>query len=291
MKAETICDDVTAMLKDGGVLVHVSSRAARIGVGDALVTVTRASYGRVPNGIGVKGDIDFHEHGVTPRAAVRLAEQYLVLSPSLTIDLSDASAGSSSLPRARSPHPGALALLTARKFAEELPSTRGLVHLVHPCVGCASGIERASVMRTLPDVISLLRGGDGWGAANAARPLIGFGEGLTPSADDVLVGVAALLWAWRWSAFSDFTAAVAGSAFDLTTIVSADLLMHASQGRFASPLHALVLALDANHQDSTLTACQELLTVGASSGADLLTGALIGASVLTSQPLQRELVS
>ncbi len=291
MSAATICDDASAMLANGGILVHVSSRAARIGVGDALVTVTRASYGPVPHGIGVEGDIDFREHGVTNRAAIRLDGQRLVLSSRLAIDLGNASTASSSLPRAFLPHPGALALLTAQTFAENLPSTRGLVHLVQPAARCEPDIERASVLRILPTVLALLGEGNGRGAADTARPLIGLGEGLTPSADDVIVGISALLWAWQWPGLSDFTAAVARSAAALTTIVSADLLMHASQGRFASPLHALVRSLDANDQASTLSACQELLTVGASSGADLLTGVLIGASVLTSQPLQRELVS
>jgi len=119
------------------------------------------------------------------------------------------------------------------------------------------------------------------GAAAAARPLLGLGEGLTPSGDDVLVGIAATLRAWRWPGATSFARRCAAVAPDRTTAVSADLLAHAAEGRFTAALHAVVRALDEDDAPATNRASRRLLTVGATSGADLLTGVLTGAGVLT----------
>lgn len=118
-------------------------------------------------------------------------------------------------------------------------------------------------------------------AGAAARPLLGFGTGLTPSGDD-LVGAA--LFARRVLAPGDARWAALGEALARETVtrshpVSAALFGDLARGRSFAPLHAAAWALAADDDRDALRAASALTAIGHSSGWDMLTGFLLGLGI------------
>lgn len=113
-----------------------------------------------------------------------------------------------------------------------------------------------------------------------ARGLIGLGPGLTPSGDDCLVGVLAVLQsrepAWLASA-PRVRAAVAAAAVEGTSPVAAEFVRCALEARFAEPLTALLAAADAA---GARAAAAELGRHGATSCADTLLGVWLALTAL-----------
>lgn len=115
--------------------------------------------------------------------------------------------------------------------------------------------------------------------AEAARPLLGLGSGLTPSGDDFVGGA---LFARRLMAVGDATAwnaAVARIVADaavLTHPISARLLGDLAAGEGWAPLHDLARGLARGEVDAAIGAARHLTALGHSSGWDLLTGLLMG---------------
>lgn len=118
---------------------------------------------------------------------------------------------------------------------------------------------------------------------DAVSRVIGRGPGLTPSGDDVLVGVLAVLtspWAGDSGAEAarSLTAAIERHAAT-TTDVSRHLLRQAGSGRFSRPLEELMAALAADALPVELiTAARAVVDIGATSGADTCMGLLETAS-------------
>ena len=107
--------------------------------------------------------------------------------------------------------------------------------------------------------------------------LVGLGQGLTPSGDDLLCGVAlALPQSGAWGPRrSDLVAAIAASAHS-TVPLSASFLADAGQGQARSQIHQLISALSTGID--VPGAVEGVLTIGHRSGHDLLTGLLSGLS-------------
>lgn len=112
------------------------------------------------------------------------------------------------------------------------------------------------------------RGRDAAAAITAARALIGLGPGLTPAGDDCLVGWLAGLWAGGDSGHALVASTgpvLLAAARERTGPLSRAFLAAAVAGAFAEPVRAFVARPDA----ARLAA---LLTLGATSGRDLLAG-------------------
>lgn len=107
---------------------------------------------------------------------------------------------------------------------------------------------------------------------DAARVLVGLGEGLTPAGDDYLVGALAVLhrlaagWPLAGTPAGD---ALIAHACRSTPSVSAAFLCHAVAGQFSEPLRDLVMADTVAAARPPATA---LAGMGATSGVDTLTG-------------------
>lgn len=105
--------------------------------------------------------------------------------------------------------------------------------------------------------------------------LAGLGGGLTPAGDDFLCGIMLA----GWLAHPDpegFCQAVVETAASRTTILSAAFLRAAGRGECRAAWHRLLPALAAGAQDAIITAAQDVLEHGATSGADALTGFVTG---------------
>ena len=109
-----------------------------------------------------------------------------------------------------------------------------------------------------------------------AAGLAGLGGGLTPAGDDFLTG--AMLWAWlAHPTPAPLCRTLAKTAVPRTTTLSAALLRAAARGECSAPWHALLAALSEGLEGADAritTAVQEILTHGATSGADSLAGFL-----------------
>lgn len=120
--------------------------------------------------------------------------------------------------------------------------------------------------------------------------LAGLGPGLTPAGDDFLVGLLAALQSASWSQMQQagvlpgICAAMAETAAERTMRLSAAWLRAAGQGCFGEPWHHLIVALNANSTDAITAAAHRILTTGATSGVDAMTGFLWGIHVLSNEP-------
>jgi hypothetical protein len=110
-----------------------------------------------------------------------------------------------------------------------------------------------------------------------ARDVAGRGPGLTPSGDDLLVGIVLALRLWPGIASSLDGGAQAArdllvnAAQPRTTRISSAYLETARQGQAAEPWHVLVTSLHRSPAE-TRRAVRRLLRIGETSGADTLTG-------------------
>ena len=115
-----------------------------------------------------------------------------------------------------------------------------------------------------------------------AAALTGLGPGLTPTGDDLLVGLASMSQRLVGGGLVEaraavaFTTSLAGLPAGETTPAAHRLLQNASKGQFPSVLASAVEMIGNPHADpeSLQTLTVRLASVGAHSGADLLAGAL-----------------
>ncbi|MEV4397386.1 DUF2877 domain-containing protein [Nonomuraea sp. NPDC049607] len=126
----------------------------------------------------------------------------------------------------------------------------------------------------------------------AVARLVGFGPGLTPSGDDLLVGALAVLSRTARSAGGPAPARAFRTLADgvrrhahRTTDVAAHYLRLAAEGHYSEPILDLVDALVTGADRTAVPArTQAALRVGASSGADGVAGVLLGLRVLGFSP-------
>lgn len=114
---------------------------------------------------------------------------------------------------------------------------------------------------------------------------IGMGPGLTPSSDDMLVGMLAAAYRYAPTArrLRDNPLFAHTQPLErLTTHVSCAYLHHASRGYFSTPLRRAVFALRQNGRD--MAAVVRLLSHGHTSGADTLLGVWLGAMAVEQLP-------
>jgi hypothetical protein len=130
--------------------------------------------------------------------------------------------------------------------------------------------------RSVGDVVGALGDSSAEAAIAAALPLIGLGPGATPSGDDLLVGLSAGLTATGHPLARPFASGVAGHAVGLTTSVAESYLFHAGRLEFSERVHRTALAILKGPVAELPGAVAAALAWGASSGADLLVGLLVG---------------
>jgi len=115
------------------------------------------------------------------------------------------------------------------------------------------------------------------------KALVGLGEGLTPSGDDCLVGLLAVLHV------TGFLSGHVGSPVHAqfcqclrlgTSQLSGEFVRCALEGHFAEPLVLLVRALCAPATDAWPAHAATLAAVGHSSGVDAMVGIALGCRLL-----------
>ncbi|MGY3777945.1 DUF2877 domain-containing protein [Isobaculum melis] len=111
----------------------------------------------------------------------------------------------------------------------------------------------------------------------AIRYFIGRGKGLTPSGDDLLLGILAVHHQFGLVLPSFLTTlAQIVTTENCTTDVSKAYLKHAIKGEFSSSILQLMKGLSINPRENMSFALQQVLAHGHTSGADTITGLLLG---------------
>jgi len=118
---------------------------------------------------------------------------------------------------------------------------------------------------------------------NLAMKLIGLGPGLTPSADDVLAGLMAAfllvgenlgIKSNRLQLINEAITSCVNSS--ITTLLSMEFLYHASHGEVNEPILKLIEVILTSDSVNVIKATRKLLSIGETSGTDILLGLLLG---------------
>lgn len=246
-----------------------------------LLTVAHESMGGLPNGVLVDPPIALDQIGIAHGMSVQSDGTTLrVPGASLVIFLGGAASWSPAIPVVRG--------LTAARRDERAQRALRVAADHAPAIGLGPllvGIvdDRASVgslgraaARSLAEVVEALGQRRLGRAVATAFPLIGLGPGATPSGDDLLVGFAAGLAVTEHPLARPFASCVAQDAGGLTTSVAESYLAHAGRLEFSERVQAAALAVLSGPESELPKAVIAALAWGASSGADLLVGLLVG---------------
>jgi len=118
----------------------------------------------------------------------------------------------------------------------------------------------------------------------ASKRLIGLGPGLTPAADDFLLGILASLYyiGYYFGNHLENLKKIAGfMIYDLpgrTTFISEIMLRSGMKARFSEPIRDLMLAVI--HNTSVQDKCINLLSIGGTSGSDCAAGIVFGGALM-----------
>ena len=158
---------------------------------------------------------------------------------------------------------GVVVLADGRRLAARRPAA---------AVPGPPGVNAPAMLRALGGVPGLAARSAAAGPLDDPERLLGRGQGLTPSGDDVLIGFIAMCAhahrEWGLPDPAPLAAALAARAPGRTTAVSAALLAEAARGRFAPVVGAVCRASSAELP----AALARLAAVGATSGLDTLVG-------------------
>jgi len=119
----------------------------------------------------------------------------------------------------------------------------------------------------------------------ASKRLIGLGPGLTPAADDFLLGILASLYyiGYYFGNHLENLKKIAGfMIYDLpgrTTFISEIMLRNGMEARFSEPIRDLMLAV--TNSNSINDEGVNLLNIGGTSGSDCAAGIVFGGALMT----------
>ena len=287
-RASNVSDAVPRRIARAGVdslrVQSIYRSVVNITTADGLLTVASPEGGGLPNGVLADLGPDWRQIGLHSGMVVSAsATSIRVPDAGLEIQFDAASRWSPRLESSAAAADAATArwgrrAAATRAIAQARASAGGFGPLLRDavCHDPVGILDKARPM--LADLVSALEAGDRSLAAKVATRLIGLGPGLTPSGDDVLVGIEAALHALARPS-AGFLAPALGDVDERTTALAATLLRHAAAGEFAERLHILLAALLGSDDESIPAAIDRAVAWGATSGSDCLLGVLIGLDV------------
>jgi Protein of unknown function (DUF2877) len=165
--------------------------------------------------------------------------------------------------------------LCALSGAQLLRSEERIAAIPVPPPQSAFGIAAATLLAARVSALGdALRQRDPSAVTAAAARLLGLGEGLTPSGDDVLTGLA-FVSAHRGTRLHGALASLAAALDDeeeRTTLLSVATLRHALEARAQQGLHDLIRAVRDGDGERIGDAALRVARIGHTSGTDMLSG-------------------
>ncbi|MFB0551281.1 MAG: DUF2877 domain-containing protein [Nitrososphaeria archaeon] len=149
----------------------------------------------------------------------------------------------------------------------------------------------------LPHISKLLeaiRLGSSQDVKRIAKKLIGFGPGLTPSADDMLSGLMTSLVFMAENLgvgknfVSEVNETIASCVPGRTSLLSQEFLMHAASGEANEKIATLIEKIMTSDVDEVEDATKKVLAIGESSGTDIVLGILLGSQTLLDKARYRD---
>lgn len=272
-----VTPDVAAWSADPTGRIHSVHRAAmyiEMDRTDDLVVLALDAVGGVPRGALIAGLADFRAHGLERGMAVTgTAGRLSIPRAGFTIDVAGARQWSASLPATAACNPGRALrrrVGTARALAGAAAPRGGFAPLLGD--GRIDGDFAAAARPRVAALAAAVQNSQVATAAEAASSLIGLGPGLTPSGDDLLVGLLAGLEAAGYPLRSALATSIARHARDRTTRIGAAVLANAARGQFAERLHDVIVAVARPDAGGLPRAIERAMAYGATSGADTLVG-------------------
>jgi len=245
------------------------SRACNLAWGAHLISLVQPAYGMVPGGVAVA-----YEGGFRPGEPVVWDGERL-RGAGQTVSLSGAALWTNKSPLS---HPHCSQELWGGMTEVALHQGRGeLVRLLSPGAAPAGGWCSFAQGR-MEALLEALRAGRHAALAEATRSLVGLGEGLTPSCDDFLLGLLAVLYYAGAPGYAPLADAVRRHVAG-TTPVSANYLRLAADGGFSERIETAALALLSNGDAPAAAAA--LIASGQSSGTDSLVGIIMAGRILS----------
>lgn len=282
MHAERVSLGVSRIARPGatGTVLSVHRHAVNLrlsgsaiddrGDGGRLVSILATAHGGLPNAIEVRPSDAPSLRRIRPGSGVRVGADTIELEAGLVVRLTGAAAWDPRLAAIAPVQPG---------LRERLAVARVAVRGAGP-----GGLDGQSPFApTAAPWLDWLRRGLRLGteagrtqATEAGCRLIGLGPGLTPSGDDLLVGLTAALTATAHPWARTLALAWAGAAPSATTPVAAAFHGHAAAAEYAELVGATLRAILVGQPDEVAGRVREAAGWGASSGRDLLAGLLLG---------------
>lgn len=262
----------------GGVVHSVFQRVVNVTGGDGqLFTIAARNIDNAPRTL-VADAPGFDGLGLVRGGKVDAAADAITLQGRVRIRLEGARPWHAALPR----YPDDDARLRGNVgYARE--------HAGSGAFGAASRADEPGPTALMPQLIArrtaMLRAalvrGDADAAQRHGQALLGLGPGLTPSGDDYLVGLFAVVHmpGSPCAAWVPVCAAIAAPASERTHAISVAALRAAAAGRVRESLSSFLLALVAGGHADVLPALSRVLAIGSSSGADMVEGMLDGLDV------------
>lgn len=283
--------------KEIAVIVHIFSRAVSyILPSGELFCVAFEETRNLPHGILVESSYDFQCFGLKPGMQVVKNRSQLLFGPGrLIIDLNEAISWN--------PYPEKVPLSNnipqKIKFALDVSkkATSNEWHsiLFEVFAKLVSGekvncngdpiLKRITVCTEMLSSAIQQKSPDLF--LKTSKKLIGTGIGLTPSGDDILLGMIAALSLCdnknsdkHWLEYSQQKLQ---KHLDSTTIVSKTFLQHAIQGRFPELLIDLIQNINSPENDKLSTSVTRLTHFGSSSGYEMALGVMVALSSIASR--------
>lgn len=263
-----------------GVVLGAFNRAVNITClrSGELYTLVTDDLDDGPNSLVVATE-DFRRAGIAPGDPVRARAGRLAIAGKAVVSIDGAAIW-------RMPRPAARA--AEATLRERLATAEALLRRDGTPGGLlpdAAGGEIAQVTaRLLREAVGAVLGALGRGdqamALRQAERLIGLGPGLTPSGDDVLLGVLAARALARGIAGDEFARGIASLARTGTNPISHAALAKAAHGEVRDGIARLVVALCEPRGEALSAALARVLAIGSSSGTEIAFGVVRGLASL-----------
>jgi len=293
-KATSIGSAVFDTLKNCDGEVHsVFERTFNILLGEELVGVARRDVARSP--INLITDIQPNESmsslGIGKGMQVKVDDR-LLIDEVLEISLKDATIWR---PRNRvDGHPNFEHVKKNLKILEKFVANNGrreglgqlLSHIDEIAIGKISSTSNFNEIAkiVLPSLMNLFKAIKSESVDEIKKisgNLIGLGPGLSPSADDALMGLMISLW-WSTNSLSGDIGRVKKineaiiSHASKTTLLSQQLLRHAAIGETNEVVEILLDGIFMGEPEDIGVGAQRVLNIGETSGIDMMAGILLG---------------
>lgn len=255
--------EFTAMPELAGYVHSVFTHAVNVVFGDVMVTLVTDREAGIPDSIVLHPE-DFSALPLRYGEPVRLEAHLLVFpAKNLAIDLS--------CPNHENTFPLGLQLALPEERKRRLTMVEQQFPVGH--------FLPEPVEKRFPDLLFAVNASDSGKTEKLLLELIGLGQGLTPSADDALLGLLAvrafLTAAGANVPLPELPAMIYRLSAKRTTDVSRKYLRCATQYRFSLPLTRVISSLFSVNNKIDPSAFYALLNTGHSSGRDIFRGILI----------------